>query len=72
MLFLLGSYAVPTKNIIATLAVLLMQHGATASDCRTTVTDGWYHTCAILDDATVKCWGYNANGELGYGDTDAR
>lgn len=55
MLFLLGSYAVPTKNIIATLAVLLMQHGATASDCRTTVTDGWYHTCAILVSLHAQC-----------------
>ncbi|KAJ1472088.1 regulator of chromosome condensation 1/beta-lactamase-inhibitor protein II, partial [Baffinella frigidus] len=32
------------------------------------VSAGWYHTCAVLDDATVKCWGYNANGELGLGD----
>jgi alpha-tubulin suppressor-like RCC1 family protein len=27
------------------------------------------HTCAILDDGTVKCWGYNLNGRLGLGDT---
>lgn len=26
-----------------------------------------YHTCAILNDDTVKCWGYNGNGELGLG-----
>jgi alpha-tubulin suppressor-like RCC1 family protein len=26
------------------------------------------HTCAVLDDATVKCWGYN-DGRLGLGDT---
>ena len=24
------------------------------------------------DDATVKCWGWNANGDLGYGDTSNR
>ena len=29
-------------------------------------------TCAILDDDTIKCWGQNGGGRLGYGDTDAR
>ena len=29
---------------------------------------GYWHTCAILDDDTVKCWGWNDFGELGYGD----
>jgi alpha-tubulin suppressor-like RCC1 family protein len=28
--------------------------------------------CAILDDGTVKCWGGNASGQLGQGDTTAR
>ncbi|RLT20932.1 MAG: hypothetical protein DWI30_08640, partial [Chloroflexi bacterium] len=32
----------------------------------------YYHTCAILDDDTVKCWGYNQMGQLGYGDTTKR
>ena len=30
------------------------------------------HTCAILDDDTLKCWGYNGNGQLGYGDSTSR
>lgn len=30
---------------------------------------GWYHTCAILDDDKVKCWGRNTYGQLGYGNT---
>ena len=33
------------------------------------ITAGDQHTCAILDDDTVKCWGYGGNGQLGYGNT---
>jgi alpha-tubulin suppressor-like RCC1 family protein len=28
---------------------------------------GDYHTCAILDDGSVRCWGFGGNGRLGYG-----
>lgn len=31
------------------------------------ISAGDLHTCAILDDGTVRCWGYGANGQLGYG-----
>jgi cysteine-rich repeat protein len=30
------------------------------------------HSCAILDDGTLKCWGYNASGQLGLGDAQNR
>ena len=30
------------------------------------------HTCAMLDNASIKCWGGNAFGQLGLGDTDDR
>ena len=33
---------------------------------------GEAHTCAILDDDTVKCWGRGSSGVLGYGDTNNR
>ena len=33
---------------------------------------GRYHTCAVLNDDTVKCWGYGGGGRLGYGDTNRR
>lgn len=29
---------------------------------------GQFHTCVILDDDKLKCWGENADGQLGLGD----
>lgn len=34
----------------------------------TDIAAGDAHTCALLSDGTMKCWGYGANGRLGYGD----
>jgi alpha-tubulin suppressor-like RCC1 family protein len=33
----------------------------------TAFTTGAYHTCAVLGDGTLKCWGRNGDGELGDG-----
>jgi E3 ubiquitin-protein ligase HERC3 len=33
---------------------------------------GHWHSCAVLDDGTVKCWGWNGGGQLGLGDKDNR
>ena len=33
------------------------------------ITAGMYHTCALLDNNAVKCWGYNLYGQLGYENT---
>jgi len=30
---------------------------------------GSHHSCAVIDDGTVRCWGRNSSGELGLGDT---
>ena len=33
---------------------------------------GGVHTCALLDDDSVKCWGWNNDGQLGLGHTSNR
>lgn len=35
----------------------------------TAISAGVSHTCAVLDDGSVKCWGSNFVGELGLGNT---
>jgi hypothetical protein len=36
------------------------------------ISAGYWHSCAVLNDGQIKCWGRNANGQLGLGDTDDR
>jgi alpha-tubulin suppressor-like RCC1 family protein len=37
----------------------------------TAITAGRGHTCALLDDAGVRCWGYGLDGRLGSGTGDS-
>jgi alpha-tubulin suppressor-like RCC1 family protein len=41
------------------------------SPCVTALAAGGDHLCALLDDRTVRCWGQNISGELGFGGVDA-
>lgn len=38
----------------------------------TSISVGLAHTCALLDNGSIKCWGSNTAGKLGIGDQDAR
>jgi alpha-tubulin suppressor-like RCC1 family protein len=47
--------------VLATNPVVDLGTGRTAK----AIAVGAYHTCAILDNGTLKCWGYNVMGQLG-------
>src|SRR3954453_9208154 len=36
----------------------------------TAISAGDFHTCALLDDGSVRCWGVGLDGRLGYSNTD--
>ena len=36
------------------------------------IAGGGYHTCAVLDDDSLKCWGRNDYGQLGLGEFSNR
>ena len=55
-------------NMGDTLPVVNLGAGRTAKS----ITAGNSHTCAILDNNTVKCWGNNSSGQLGLGDENRR
>ncbi len=51
---------------MAALAAVDLGDGRTAA----AVSAGFGHTCALLDDATLTCWGEGDSGELGNGSTE--
>jgi alpha-tubulin suppressor-like RCC1 family protein len=36
------------------------------------ITAGKFHTCAVIDNSSIKCWGLNDSGQLGQGNTSNR
>jgi alpha-tubulin suppressor-like RCC1 family protein len=44
--------------------------GALANKTVTQIATGAYHTCALISDGTVTCWGFGADGQLGTGNTN--
>ena len=48
------------------------QEGLTTRDARlqSSIDAGELHTCTVRNDGTVRCWGYNADGQLGDGTPD--
>ena len=54
-----------TSGSMAALRSINLGTGRTA----TAIDVGGYHSCALLDNASVKCWGFNGYGQLGIDNT---
>ncbi|SVD85774.1 uncharacterized protein METZ01_LOCUS438628, partial [marine metagenome] len=42
---------------------------SSSASSATAIEAGYFHSCAVLDNASVKCWGWNTYGQLGIDNT---
>lgn len=61
-----GQLGVPVSKIARTSVPVAVDVGGKA----TAIVVGASHTCAILSDGKIKCWGSNVRGQLGRGTID--
>jgi alpha-tubulin suppressor-like RCC1 family protein len=64
----LGQLGIGTATGFSTTPAAPVLLGGTAI----AISAGWAHTCALMSDGGVRCWGANARGQLGDGTTADR
>ena len=58
-----------SDSLTITSFTVIITTTTTTTDTANTIAAGYYHSCVILDNASVKCWGRNDVGQLGIGNT---
>src|SRR5271154_2162083 len=62
----------PTPAISPATGATTSAVGPASSPTPPQIACGGFHTCQLVGDGTVTCWGRNAEGELGDGTTQNR
>jgi alpha-tubulin suppressor-like RCC1 family protein len=64
-----GTYTVTATNLSGSTSSIFLLNANTDQSVPIAISASWWHSCSLMSNKAIKCWGYNGNGELGDGGT---